>query len=203
LEWDTDKRTAKLLFLIGDAGPHGYSTDLDWRQDCHDAIARGIQINTIGCSGLESYPPRLGVDFFKQIAQLTDGKYDTLAYRREVVDARGHHETIVTAGGATFKVRAAQAMNWKNAVVAGAMDKVVPSEANTAAAMPGLSAMSLASPMSGLAIRRDSMQAAAKSDELSRCAISGGNMSRSDNNLDDIMLRAAEAKAKKTLHVGY
>jgi Mg-chelatase subunit ChlD len=211
LKWDSGKHTAKLLFLIGDAGPHGAPSDLDWRQDCREAIASGVQINTIGCSGLENYPPKQGADVFKQIAQLTDGKYDTLAYRQEIVDASGHHETLVSTGGSVFKVKSRSA-EWKKAVASGAMDKVSPSMAESgsgaAAGMPigTFSAMAMggAAPAPLSAMKR-SVRAAGFSGAKDMFAESpaGGGVSRSDNNLDDIMLRAAQQKAEKSLNVGY
>jgi Mg-chelatase subunit ChlD len=209
LNWDSSKHTAKLLFLIGDAGPHGAPTDLDWRKDCREAIANGVQINTIGCSGLESYPAKQGVDVFKQIAQLTDGKYDTLAYRQEIVDASGHHETLVSSGGAVFRMKS-RAPEWKKAVAAGAMDKLSPADSATAVAaaapMSALSGMAMsapgAAPMSAMAKSSRAAGFSGSKDMFAGAAV-GGAVSRSDNNLDDIMLRAALQKAEKSLNVGY
>lgn len=196
LKWDNDKHTAKLLFLIGDAGPHGAPTDLDWRSDCRKAIANGVQINTIGCNGLESYPPAQGVDVFKTIAQLTDGKFETLAYRQEVADASGKRMTIVHSGGAVYKMRDG-AHEWKKAVASGAVDKF---ESGVGGGMGGaltdsVAAAPMAAPM-GLAragfVGAKDMAVAAQAP-----------VSRGDNNLDDIMLRAAQKKAEKALKVGY
>jgi Mg-chelatase subunit ChlD len=211
LHWDSSKHTAKLLFLIGDAGPHGAPTDLDWRQDCREAISSGVQINTIGCSGLESYPAKQGVDVFKQIAQLTDGKYDTLAYRQEIVDAAGHHETLVSSGGSMFKVKKSGAADWRKAVAAGAMDKVSPglSESGSAVAASTVGAFAgmptgapAAAPMSAMARSSRGAAFSGAKDMFAGKAV-GGTVSRSDNNLDDIMLRAALQKAEKSLNVGY
>ena len=205
LKWDDSKHTAKLLFLIGDAGPHGAATDLDWRKDCREAIANGVQINTIGCSGLESYPTKQGVDVFKQIAQLTDGKYETLAYRQEIVDASGHRETFVREGGAVLKVKN-RAPEWKKAVATGAMDKVSPSFGSAAGSVAAAT-ITTRGIMGPPPLPASSASMASASPR--RAMVGGKDMtadipdSRTENNLDDIMLRAAQQKAKKSLNVGY
>lgn len=200
LEWSKEKDTAKLLFLIGDAGPHDYANDYKWDDESKKAIARGIQINTIACSGLENYPGTRGVDVFKQIAKLTDGKYDTLAYRSEVVDANGKRETIVTAGGATYRMRAGE-KDWKTAAAEGRMDKA----GYTAAA-----SMPMAAPMSASRRGHDSGSAAVAGIMRAEVMPTGSKgvsydaaPSRGDSNLDEIVLGAARAKAKKQLNVSY
>ncbi len=193
LDWGKDKDTAKLLFLIGDAGPHDYPGDFKWDDESKKAIARGIQINTIACSGLESYPGPRGVDVFKQIAKLTDGKYDTLAYRQEVVNASGKRETMVTAAGATYKMRAGET-DWKAAAAEGHMDKAV------------FAAAPMASPMlsSGKMISRArGFAGGAAAGGGGGAFADSGALSRSDSNLDEIVLNAARAKAKKQLKVEY
>ncbi|CAN5419683.1 hypothetical protein BH10CYA1_BH10CYA1_02430 [soil metagenome] len=202
LEWGKEKDTAKLLFLIGDAGPHDYPGDYKWDDESKKAIARGIQINTIACSGLENYYGTRGVDVFKQIAKLTDGKYDTLAYRSEIVDASGKRETVVTAAGATYKMRAGE-KDWKAAAAYGRMDKAV---IMSASPMP----MTV---MGGKSLSRRGYAPGAAGAETSLASESfvggvGGGASynapsRSDSNLDEIVLGAARAKAKKQLNVSY
>lgn len=199
LDWSKEKDTAKLLFLIGDAGPHEYANDYKWDDESKKAIARGIQINTIACSGLENYPGTRGVDVFKQIAKLTDGKYDTLAYRSEVVDASGKRETIVTAGGATYKVRAGE-KDWKTAAAEGRMDKAVGYTA--AASMPMAAPMSVSRRGYGSAAVAGIMRAEAMSDGSKDVSYNAAP-SRGDSNLDEIVLGAARAKAKKQLNVSY
>jgi hypothetical protein len=204
LEWKKDKDTAKLLFLIGDAAPHDYPNDYKWDDESKKAIARGIQINTIACSGLESYGSK-GVDVFKQIAKLTDGKYDTLAYRSEIVDASGKRETIVTAAGATYRMRAGE-KDWKAAAAEGHLDKA------TVAASPVASvsfAKGMRRGMAGFAGGAGAVGgyfAATPSAMPSGEPSVGGSYSganRSDSNLDEIVLDAARAKAKKQLKVEY
>ena len=84
--------TKKLIFLIGDAPPHGEgSTDgsyvqgcpngHDYRQNIEDANGRGISIYTVSGSGIDS----IGVRIFKEIATKTGGSYTHLSYIRKDV----------------------------------------------------------------------------------------------------------------------
>lgn len=82
----------KLIFLIGDAAPHGEgSTDSSYQQGCPDghsykenigdAIEKGIRIYTVSGSGIDG----VGVRIFKDVARKTGGTYTHLNYiRREV-----------------------------------------------------------------------------------------------------------------------
>jgi Mg-chelatase subunit ChlD len=180
LKWDDNKKAAKLLFLIGDAGPHAYPNDYDWHQEARDAIARGIQINTIGCGGLESNTEWVGT--WREIAKLADGKFDTLAYRQEVVDAHGRKETIVTAGGAAYRV-AGSPGSWKKAAAMGKMEKI-----DTAAAAGYGGAVGVHGAMMSASMTR---------------AAAAAPVNREENNLDEILLDAAKAKATKSLKVEY
>jgi len=111
LNWDKDKKTVKLLFLIGDAGPHYYPNDYSWETESKNAIAQGIQINTIACDGLTNTASSLNV--FEKIAKLADGKCEFLTYKQEVVNADGHRSTIVSSAGRRYEVRAASADAWR------------------------------------------------------------------------------------------
>lgn len=193
LNWSDDKKTAKLLFLIGDAGPHEYPHDYKWDDESKKAIARGIQINTIACSGLESYPGTRGVDVFKQIAKLTDGKYDTLAYRSEVVDASGRKSTIVTAAGARYKLRDGE-REWKSAAAEGRLAKVPSAPASSS---------SMEAPVRGALMRGEFSLARSAGGGAAPSAEAYSPASRSDSNLDELVLGAARAKAKKQLNVSY
>jgi hypothetical protein len=127
LRWSKDQHTAKLLFLIGDAGPHMYPPGYDWRGDCRYAIKNGIQINTMGCHGLESYPEKEGVGVFKEIAKLTDGKFESLAYREEIVDATGKRSVVIHSGGHAYRAKAGvktDAASWKSAMAKGLVEKI-------------------------------------------------------------------------------
>jgi len=112
LEWDADRHTAKLLFLIGDAPPHSDRHDYDWKTESLQAGARGIRINTIGCDGLEAATDE-GFAVFKQIASSTNGNFQTLSYHQEVIDAAGQRETLITSGGVTYRVKPMAKDDWK------------------------------------------------------------------------------------------
>ncbi len=87
-----EKYTKRLIFLIGDAAPHGEgSTDRSYAQGCpeghsyrqniKDATEKGIRVYTVSGSGIDS----VGVRIFKEIATRTGGSYTHLSYiRREV-----------------------------------------------------------------------------------------------------------------------
>lgn len=190
LKWDANKKAVKLLFLIGDAGPHFYPNDYDWHDECKQAISQGIQINTIGCDGLESYPAPQGSDVFKQIAKLTDGKFETLTYRQEVATADGHKETYVRSAGATYKVKADRAEAW----TAGA---------TTLAAHGFAEPASAPSPAMMAATGAGGAVAAKASARRALPGASYGSMvdARADNNLADVLLQGAKDAAKKKIGV--
>ena len=186
LKWDADKKTAKLLFLIGDAPPHSYPNDYNWQDESKHAIARGIQINTIGCQGLEGYPSAEGTSVFQQIAKLSDGKFETLAYRQEVAGADGHRLTVVSSGGAYYKLRGAGKADWKAEVAKGAVDKM-----SVPVARPMFASVAAApAPAGGAAY-----YAAAKA--MPAALMGSPALSRADSNLDDVMLQAAKTKSPK------
>ena len=85
--------TKKLIFLIGDAAPHGEgSTDQsyiqgspdghNYRQNIEDARAKGIAIYTVSGSGIDS----VGIRIFQEIAYETGGSYTHLSYARQNVE---------------------------------------------------------------------------------------------------------------------
>ncbi len=204
LKWDTDTRTAKILFLIGDAGPHGYSTDLDWRRDCREAIGSGIQINTMGCRGLENYPLHQGVDVFKEIAQLADGKYESLAYRQEIVDASGRRETLVHSGGSVFKVAAPMGIGWKDAMARGMVKKFdAPAPAAASSVSAYASTAALSEPMTDAGFPAARAKFSSRRSMNMAPTMLVAPVSREDNNLDALMLDLAKSKAEKALHVDY
>jgi hypothetical protein len=178
LKWDTRKGTTKVLFLIGDAAPHHYANDFNWNTESRKAINSGIQINTIGCGGLDAYPAAEGVDVFKKIALLTDGKYEPLAYRQEVVNSAGRKETLISSGSAVYRVKSARADAWKEGAAKlearGMLEKI---------ATP-------ASPVRGRAFGATASFAAEP--------MSASTIDRKENNLADVLLQGALSAAKKS-----
>lgn len=197
LEWTKNKKASKLLFLIGDAGPHIYPGDFNWETEAKNAISRGIQINTIGCDGLDS----AGTGVFEKIAKLSDGSYETLAYRQEIVNAEGKKETLITSAGATYRVKAGAEAAWK----AGAKDL----------AAKGLAAPAPAESMAGRsrALSRAAFTSSPAMMSLDSAAAGAGgapggyaasySINRGDSNLDDVMLNAAKNKLKKDSSIMY
>jgi Mg-chelatase subunit ChlD len=69
--------TVSLAFLVGDAAPHlDYSNDADYAVEVFEAAKRGIKIEPIASSGLDEQ----GEYIFRQLAQLTGGRFSFLTY---------------------------------------------------------------------------------------------------------------------------
>jgi Mg-chelatase subunit ChlD len=69
--------TVSLAFLIGDAAPHlDYPDDPDYAVEVFEAAKRGIKIEPIASSGLDDQ----GEYVFRQLAQLTGGRFSFLTY---------------------------------------------------------------------------------------------------------------------------
>jgi Mg-chelatase subunit ChlD len=50
IKWSTDKKTLRIIFLVGDAPPHmDYTDDVKYPETCKKACEKGIVINTIQC----------------------------------------------------------------------------------------------------------------------------------------------------------
>jgi Mg-chelatase subunit ChlD len=187
LHWSTDKKTVKLLFLIGDAGPHAKGgARYDWLKESKDAIAKGIQINTIACEGLQSFPEAQGRNVFEQIAKVTDGKFENLAYRQEVATADGKKETLISSGGARYKMKAgSDASAWRGGVGSLSAKGML---APVTASAPALRASKRA--MDGYA-----SSAAAESGFYADAA---APVARADNNLADVLLQGAREAVRKS-----
>ncbi len=200
LAWDQSNKTAKLLFLIGDAGPHFYANDYKWEDESKKAIAKGIQINTLACDGLQSSGDD-GLTVFQKIAKLTDGQFENLAYRQIVKDETGRETTIISSGGEAYRVAEGASSEWKR----GAKE---------------LSVLGKAKPMPSSALARGSYRSVARGAMAGAPAAmgfaesyggsakmagvsSGLSVNRKDSNLDSLMYDAAMKKAREKLNVGY
>lgn len=192
LSWDESKKTAKLLFLIGDAGPHPEEREDDWSSECKKAISRGIQINTIGCDGLEGFPEDRGTGFFKKVAKLTDGNFELLAYKHVVTKSDGTTSTFIRSGGAAYEVSSTASSEWKKgakALTAAGKAKYV--SAPAAGSYRGSYRASMAGASSGLA----------RGGLMRSRTLTGA--SRKESNLDSIMYGAALKKSRESLGVDY
>jgi Mg-chelatase subunit ChlD len=50
VKWSEDKKTLKIIFLVGDAPPHmDYTDDVKYPETCKKAVEKGIIINTVQC----------------------------------------------------------------------------------------------------------------------------------------------------------
>jgi Mg-chelatase subunit ChlD len=212
LKWSDEKKTVKLLFLIGDAGPHSYSKDFSWETESKHAIARGIQINTIACDGLRSE----GLNVFQQIAKLADGKCEFLTYRQEVVNADGHRSTIISSAGRLYKVKAPSAEAWRagadKLMATGAADAIAPS-AGAGGSFAGAPAememmgdrpvvtdfRAAAAPMS----MSKASPARMRHASFGKYASASPPVSRADSNLADIVLSATKDAAKKKANIEF
>lgn len=75
-EWRLDE-TVSLIFLVADAPPHlDYQGDEDYAEEVFVAAQRGIKIFPIASSGLDDQ----GEYIFRQLAQITSGKFLFLTY---------------------------------------------------------------------------------------------------------------------------
>jgi hypothetical protein len=71
LNWSQDTNVKKIVFLVGDAPPHmDYQQDRKYPEVLKDAKARGIIVNAV-----QAGPARDTERFWREIAQLGDGKY--------------------------------------------------------------------------------------------------------------------------------
>ncbi|MBX9671633.1 MAG: VWA domain-containing protein [Candidatus Obscuribacterales bacterium] len=208
LQWDTSKKTAKLLFLIGDAEPHFYSNDFRWQDESKDAISKGIQINTLGCNGLESSGE--GVKVFQQIAKLSDGTFENLAYRQIVKDESGRETTRISSGGKSYEVAASASTEWKKGAYelsrAGMAKPVARPVRAAAPMMYASSSAGMASfgagASAGASLRTGKAMPAGGAAAEGYYADSAP-VDRKDSNLDSLMYDAALKKARDKLNVEY
>ncbi|MBY0232845.1 MAG: VWA domain-containing protein [Gemmataceae bacterium] len=55
IKWSADKKTLKIVFLVGDAAPHmDYTDDVKYPETCKKAVEKGIIINTVLCGTSDS-----------------------------------------------------------------------------------------------------------------------------------------------------
>lgn len=213
LSWDKSNKTAKLLFLIGDAGPHYYPNDYKWEDEARNAIAKGIQINTLACDGLQSTGDG-GIEVFQQIAKLSDGQFENLAYRQIVKDGSGKEKTVISSGGAAYEIAESASREWKS----GAKALSAAGKAKPVMASPVVAARSAAGYRSARASMVPSLAGATNgtigadaygtfADSAASAGPSAGlgfaSVNRKDSNLDSLMYDAAMKKARAKLNVSY
>lgn len=174
LDWRKDKKTAKLLFLIGDAPAHSDCED-ELQKQAASAATKGIHINTIACDGLEGYAGH-GIPLYKKVAQLTNGNFEPLTYNQQIVDTRGHAATLITSGGKSYVVKSTDKEAWK-----GDIDTLV---------AKGIAAPALQGATNGTI-------AVQGSDTTYITGVNTAGTVRSSNNLDTVMVNSAESLMSK------
>jgi len=129
LQWDFSRNTARMIFLIGDAGPHEYPDGKDWRKVASEAAEKGITISAIGCSGLNAWGERV----FEKITRLADGQMMHLTYTRVATRADGRKVSVLNEGGKTYVAeRELSESDWKK----GATELAKEGKVHAAAAPP-------------------------------------------------------------------
>ena len=85
LEWR--EGVAKVAFVIADAPPHtDYQQDISYSRSAASALHEGIRIHTVAASGLND----LGSLVFRQVSQLTRGKFIFIEYGSVAASAADH-----------------------------------------------------------------------------------------------------------------
>jgi Mg-chelatase subunit ChlD len=75
IKWSTDKKTLRIIFLVGDAPPHmDYADDVKYPETCKKACEKGIIINTIQCGGDAACQKH-----WKEICKRAEGSYVQIA----------------------------------------------------------------------------------------------------------------------------
>jgi len=169
LQWNNGNKTAKLLFLIGDAPPHSDHSMYDCKREAEVAIANGIRINTIGCEGLDSDN---GIEVFKQIALVTNGNFEPLSYHQQIVDTNGKAATLITSGGKSYVMNSTDKEAWKSDI------GTLVAKGEAAPALQGATNGTIG--VQG-------------SDATYVTGVNTAGAVRADNNLDAMMLKGAES----------
>jgi Mg-chelatase subunit ChlD len=81
IKWSTDKKTLRIIFLVGDAAPHmDYPDDVKYPVSCKKAVEKGIIINTIQCGTSAEC-----TKYWKDIAVKSEGSYAAIPQEGGVV----------------------------------------------------------------------------------------------------------------------
>jgi hypothetical protein len=81
IKWSADKKTLKILFLVGDAPPHmDYKDDVKYPETCKKAVEKDIIINTIQC-GTDADCTK----YWKDIASKSEGSFAAIPQAGGVV----------------------------------------------------------------------------------------------------------------------
>jgi Mg-chelatase subunit ChlD len=167
MNWERGQGTQKLVFLIGDAGPHtDYANSNSYDTIARQAGQKGISIYSIGCSGIDSF----GQEVFRQVAGTTGGSFEFLTYQVAYRAPTGETRYMLNAGGRSYSIdeRSIKDDSWRR----GASEMTKSGAAKDAMSMPGR---------------------AGECESASRMVSSGA----ARNNLDSIMTNVIKCKAEK------
>ena len=70
IEWTKDASVLKIIYLVGDAPPHVYKDEPDWKKVCTEAVKRDLIINAVQC-GADAETTRV----WKEIADRSEGSF--------------------------------------------------------------------------------------------------------------------------------
>jgi Mg-chelatase subunit ChlD len=99
MNWSPNPNAKKLMFLIGDAGPHhDQPKDPDLQADVAAAKSKGIKLHTWGCSGIVDS----GESEFRELAAIGGGDFQMLTYQQEVADQQGRVKKMVFQGTESY-----------------------------------------------------------------------------------------------------
>ena len=70
IEWTKDAGVLKIIYLVGDAPPHFYKDEPDWKKVCAEAVKRDLIINAVQC-GADAETTRV----WKEIADRSEGSF--------------------------------------------------------------------------------------------------------------------------------
>src|SRR5712691_4438067 len=71
IKWSSNKKTLKMIFLVGDAPPHmDYKDDVKYPESCKLAVTRDIIINTVQCGNHAETKK-----YWLEICRLAEGSY--------------------------------------------------------------------------------------------------------------------------------
>jgi len=84
IKWSTDRKTLRIVFLVGDAPPHmDYADDVKYPVTCKEAVKKGLIINTIQCGKLATCTTA-----WKDIAAKSEGSYAAIEQNGGVVSVK-------------------------------------------------------------------------------------------------------------------
>lgn len=101
MNWNEDRKTSKILFLIADAPPHmDYGEEFTYKDAILEASKSGISINSIGCSGLDER----GEKIFREISKETNASFNYLTYKHTIIAESGEKKEILEEGKEIYVV---------------------------------------------------------------------------------------------------